>query len=280
MGIQQTVIRSMALMVLFVSGPLWSALSVFAAEQPQVQQKSQSMVTTQVLTFCISTKNAKPPDGKCSYTVKDFPDQEKLSGFRKIYAAAKQLESNGSFDNVPINKQRRASTLAQLRIWQSEGKSSPDPKEKITQEEIGDDLLSSTGTSKQSLSEQQQKSFDAAISRIYAAVETIEATEKTQVPPPVVTEKSEEEATGGLCSSIDNTICGEIADHVAAGRIKVNLVGDGETTSYAQLEITNLTNVPLIVFVPEGQVFTPDCPGYQFIMVREGTQALLKAGAL
>ncbi len=256
-----------------------SAPAVFSQEQ---SAKSRATITIQLLTLCVANKTAKPPDDACNYRVGGYPDEVKLAKFGRIYHTAKRLEKKGNFAQVSINPQRRVGTIAQLAVWKMQGEESSNPKDAVTRDGIGEDLLKSTNTSKSSLSQSQQEAFEDGVNRIFEATnftlkssdEVISSNEKTPKKPD--TPAKEDELS--LCSTLDNTICGDISDRVKQGQLSTNLIGDGTSTAHVQLELVNLTDRPMLVLIPEGLVFSPGCEGYQYMWVRENTAALLPPG--
>ena len=259
------------------------APEVFSADQ-SLPTKSRAPITIQVMTLCVANKTAKPPDDTCKYRVGGYPDPVKLAKFGRIYETAKRLEKKGDFAAVPINPQRRVGTIAQLAVWKMQGEESSNPKDAVTREGIGEDLLTSTNTAKSSLSKSQQEAFEEGVDKIFEATnftlknsdEVISSNEKGPKKPDASAGPKPDEPS--LCSTLDNTICGDISDRVEQGQLSAKLIGDGASTAHVQLELVNLTDRPMLVLIPEGLVFSPGCEGYQYMWVRENTAALLPPG--
>ncbi len=273
--------KSQFLFILIATGFLWTIIftagSAFATELTQTDTSGvKSGVTVQAQTFCISTKSAKPPDSKCKYKLGTYPKPADLAKFKAMLKRANKLESDGKFDNVPIHPQRRVSILTQLAIWKEQGENSDKKEDKVSQTSIGDDLLSASQTKKSSLTDEQKANFDSNIAKIFAAADL---TQKVGlVPVEDETQKSQSSDEISPCSSLDNTICGELADKVEKGQLKVELTGDGISTTHVELQLENLTDRPMLVTIPEGQVFVPESQEYQYMIIREKSTASLPPG--
>lgn len=241
-------------------------------------QRKLSTVITQIPTLCASTKNDRPPDDKCVYKVGKHPEHGAVNRFLGIVANAGKLEQSGQFNDVPLSPSRRAYTIAQMAIWTVEGEKTGHKEDAVTKEGVLDDLLQSTGTPKQSLTKEQLQAANSNIDRIIGAIDLT----LKDVPEPPADIKDEEIASKqpSVCSPIDNTVCSGLAKAVEKGYVKIRIFGDGETTSYVQLEVTNLTELPVYLEVAKGLVFSPECKGFQHMMVTETIKVALPASKL
>jgi hypothetical protein len=62
---------------------------------------------------------------------------------------------------------------------------------------------------------------------------------------------------------------------VAAGDVSMSLVGDSHTVTHVQLYLANETDKLLDVSVPAGQVFVPEDPSFQYMMVTQPARDVL-----
>lgn len=249
------------------------ALSSFFIFNAAQAQSGKSTVTVQVQTLCISSKSTKPPDQNSKYNLGKYPSKTDLARFEAMHERARELESKGKFNDVPIHPQRRVGTLTQLAIWKDQGEKSSKKEDSVTRESIGDDFLAAAQTQKSSLNEEQRKNFDENIRKIFEAADLTQKVGLVDASK----DKDKPSATDEVspCSSLDNTICGEIFDKVEKGQLSVELAGDGVSTTHVELRLTNETDRPMLITIPEGQVFVPDSSDYQYMMVREGSTASL-----
>lgn len=140
--------------------------------------KTGHTICTDLKTFCVSKKHLLPPAAqydvlkdKLTYTLSPYKNPDLM----KIVEAAKRLDAEGKFNNLPISNTRRINTISQLSIWQKMGGKGPSA-DGINLKSIEKDVLNKVSTSTQTLSVKEKSILRQ---RLDAICDAIEKTRKT-----------------------------------------------------------------------------------------------------
>jgi len=86
-------------------------------------------------------------------------------------------------------------------------------------------------------------------------------------------------AVNASCSPLDNTAAMTLSEAVAAGKVTMQVIGDGSTTSHVQLRLHNKTGQPIFVTIPRFQVLVPKDSSHQLMLVTQQVCLMLRPGA-
>lgn len=140
-------------------------------------------VATEIPTLCASSKNVSPPPGESiAYKPADHPDAAVGQMLPLIVDAAKSLDGENAFRNVPVPPERRQQTIAQLAIWREVGDRTPDPGDDVTAAVIKGDVVQAGQIDEKTLTRKQRDNLMAYASGVFNAVDiTVKRARKSQI---------------------------------------------------------------------------------------------------
>lgn len=146
--------------------------------------------STPLHTVCISRKTLKPPAPPSvaqNHTFSIIPTPVPIT---KILKASKRLAASGQYDDVPLPKDRRNSTIMQLAVWSRIGGNDENSPDAINPKSIKKDLLHKAGVEEKDLSKEEQEEVTKRVDKIF---EKVNLTEKeSEVPEPEQPKKPDE----------------------------------------------------------------------------------------
>jgi hypothetical protein len=138
------------------------------------------LCSTSLDSLCIGRKTQKPPPTlenaqkiNLTYTLGE-PAAKTLT---RIVTAARSLEAQGKFANVPISPEHRLASITQLAVWQSLSGQAAGSKDTINVDNVKSDLLTQANLDPTTLRKKDREAFDKILNdRAVAICNSVEDT--------------------------------------------------------------------------------------------------------